>query len=199
MFFYTGIPNLKLLHWLFLIDFTSSRDSKTMRWKEKKCSGEERRQNSVQPTHYLKKWCLVKIRNVFDDHHVSFLFKIYVGKMSKIFLTWVNLLHLCLKDLLIWPTIDIVKENLPPSLDKYPNIRAIIDGTEYHVQKPLRPAAQKANWSNYKHANTVKQLVSISPNGALTFLSDTFPGSISDVAIMWRNQDLLRWCKRVTI
>ena len=184
-FFYTGIPNLKLLHWLFQWITPAAKTVKLWDGKRRNIPG--RKGGKTRSTETLFKemiLCLVKIRNGFDNHHLSFLFKISVGQISKIFLTWVNLLHQCLKDMLIWPTKDIVKENLPPSFDKYPNTRAIIDCTEYHVQKPLRPAAQKATWSNYKHANTVKQLVSISPNGAITFLSDTFPGSISDVAIV---------------
>ena len=52
--------------------------------------------------------------------------------------------------------------NLHQSFSKYPITWAIIDCTEYFVQKPLRPAAQKATWSNYKHSNTFKQLIGIS-------------------------------------
>ena len=36
----------------------------------------------------------------------------------------------------------------------------------------------------YKHANTFKQLVAIFPTGAITFVSNLYSGSISDVSIV---------------
>ena len=35
-------------------------------------------------------------------------------------------------------------------------------------------------WSNYKHTNTMKYLIGVSPAGAITFLSHDWGGRISD-------------------
>jgi len=78
----------------------------------------------------------------------------------------------------------MVRSNLPKSFKSYPNTRVIIDCTEFYVQKPFRPLAQRATWSNYKHANTFKILVGIMPSGAFTFVSELYSGSTSDVDIV---------------
>jgi len=42
---------------------------------------------------------------------------------------------------------------------------------------------QRDTYSNYKHRNTWKILLGISPNGVVTFVSSLFPGSTSDKII----------------
>ena len=42
---------------------------------------------------------------------------------------------------------------------------------------------QSSTWSAYKHHNTVKFLVSCTPNGAISFISPLYVGSISDVEL----------------
>ena len=79
---------------------------------------------------------------------------------------------------------NFVKENVPLSMSNYPNTWAINDCTEYYVHQPLKHVAQRLTWSNYKHANTFKQLVAISPRGTITFVSNLYSGSIYDVSIV---------------
>lgn len=79
---------------------------------------------------------------------------------------------------------DVVKANLPQSFKCFPKTRVIIDCTEIYVEKAFRPAAQRATWSSYKHANTFKLLVGIMPSGAILFMSKLYSGSISDQAIV---------------
>ena len=40
--------------------------------------------------------------------------------------------------------------------------------------------AKSATWSQYKHANTVKILLGISPQGVTSFVSDIWGGRVSD-------------------
>ena len=40
--------------------------------------------------------------------------------------------------------------------------------------------AASASYSNYKHRLTAKYLIGVAPNGAITFVSNGFPGSTSD-------------------
>ncbi|KAL9986830.1 hypothetical protein ACROYT_G001034 [Oculina patagonica] len=58
--------------------------------------------------------------------------------------------------------------------------RVIIDCTEFFIEKPSSPSAQKATWSDYKHHNTVKLLVGITPSGAFSFISRLWSRSTSD-------------------
>ena len=93
--------------------------------------------------------------------------------------TWIDLLYHELKFLIKWPSKEQIM-NLPNAFTQFSKTRAIIDCTEYFIQKPQSPAAQSQSWSDYKHSNTFKQLVGISPNGAFIFLSPLYSGCISD-------------------
>ena len=42
---------------------------------------------------------------------------------------------------------------------------------------------QTSTWSNYKHHNTAKYLVGVTPNGVISFISPLYVGSISDPEI----------------
>ena len=42
---------------------------------------------------------------------------------------------------------------------------------------------QSSTWSNYKHHNTAKVLVGCTPNGAVSYVSQLFVGSVSDVEL----------------
>lgn len=48
------------------------------------------------------------------------------------------------------------------------------------MQRPSSLESQSASFSPYKNTNTCKLLVGISPDGAMTFISDLYEGSISD-------------------
>ena len=70
--------------------------------------------------------------------------------------------------------------------DTYPNKRAIIDCTELFCQKPSSLTIQSSLFSQYKHHITYKDLVGISPSGAITFVSELYDGSTSDVETVKR-------------
>ena len=63
---------------------------------------------------------------------------------------------------------------------KYPSTRVIIDATEIYIEKPNIPELQQLTFSSYKNHNTYKGLIGISPSGAVVFVSDLYPGCISD-------------------
>ena len=64
--------------------------------------------------------------------------------------------------------------------EKYPSTQVIIDATEVYVEKPSLPELQQLTFSTYKSHNTYKSLIGISPSGAVIFVSNLYPGSVSD-------------------
>ncbi|GFT98493.1 uncharacterized protein TNCV_3951631 [Trichonephila clavipes] len=60
------------------------------------------------------------------------------------------------------------------------NVRIIVDCTEIEVQKTSSPMEQQMTFSRYKNANIFKGMIGITPNGAISFISELFTGSISD-------------------
>lgn len=66
---------------------------------------------------------------------------------------------------------------------RYPTTLAIIDASEVFVETPSDLMLQSTAWSNYKHHNTFKFLVACTPNGAISFISPLYLGSVSDPAL----------------
>ncbi|KAF6214164.1 hypothetical protein GE061_008903, partial [Apolygus lucorum] len=67
------------------------------------------------------------------------------------------------------------------------NVGSIIDGFEIEIEKPAKPSLQSLTWSEYKHYNTMKYLISSTPLGLINFVSSGFGGRISDSKLMDRS------------
>ena len=82
------------------------------------------------------------------------------------------------------PSASQVRGTLPHVFkEKYPCTYAIIDASEFFLETPSDLRLQSSTWSNYKHHNTAKVLISCTPNGAVSFVSPLYVGSISDVEL----------------
>ena len=103
--------------------------------------------------------------------------------MSRICITWINLLYVELRDLFPFPTQELVRKNMPQEFARYAATRIILDCTELFIQHRSAMLAQSETWSDYKHHNTWKLLVGVTPNGQVTFLSDLWGGRVSDKQI----------------
>ena len=102
-------------------------------------------------------------------------------------MAWANFIYFKLGCAPIWPTKGIVIETMPECFKPtYSNTRVIIDCTELFCQKPSSLTIQSSLFSHYKHHITYKGLVGISPSGAITFISELYDGSTSDVEIVKR-------------
>lgn len=130
---------------------------------------------------------LVWLRCGFGQKHLAWLFGIGKSTVSRYLITWSNYMYFCLGSIPIWPSKDQVISSMPACFkDTYPSTRCIIDCTEIFVQVPTSLITQSALYSHYKHHVTYKALVGISPSGAVTFVSQLYPGSLSDKEIVAR-------------
>lgn len=55
-----------------------------------------------------------------------------------------------------WPSREDVERQFPRFFKKDPDTMVIIDATDFFIEKPNFPCAQKTTWNDYKHHNTVK-------------------------------------------
>ena len=177
--FYTGIPNLACLMMIFnllrpfaeKLKYWDKNKEKEVRYQKdssKKKPGKQRLLTIMEEFILT----LVRLRLGLLSRHLSDIFGVSEGSVSKVFTTWVCFLSRVFRDILLkWPCKEDIKKTLPRSFCKFPSTRIIIDCTEIFLQKPTSPSAQRATWSNYKQHNTMKALVGISPTGYFTFVS----------------------------
>ena len=67
---------------------------------------------------------------------------------------------------------------------KYHYVSCIIDCLEIEVQKPSKALHQSLSWSEYKKGNTIKYLVSCTPNGLVNYISPGYGGRITDTCLV---------------
>lgn len=135
---------------------------------------------------------LLRLRTGLLNVDLGYRFGIANSTVSKIFHTWIQFLYLsfsCLRDRMFAPR-EVVAKNLPSSFRKFKGIRVIIDCSEFFVEKASNFQQQGNMYSSYKSHATYKVLVGCAPSGAVTFVSDAFEGSISDVEIVKQSQFL---------
>ena len=92
---------------------------------------------------------LMKIRLGATNKDLAYRFRINYGLVSKIYCSWLVILSKALRHIIVWPSRGALRQHLPPTFKSYKNCACI--------------------WSIYKHTNTMKYLIGISPAGAITF------------------------------
>ena len=127
---------------------------------------------------------LMKLKLGLLNRDIAYRFSLQSPIISRIFRSWVAILASCLKCLIVWPDKGTIRHNLPSCFKKkYRDAVCIIDCSEIFIQRPTNLTARAQTWSNYKHNNTAKYLIGISPAGAVMFLSSGWGGRVSDKQI----------------
>ena len=190
--FYTGFPSYGAL--ISFYNFIEPELAKMQYWKGEKLLKEQLsyqmddNRNKPGPPRklsYLDEFLLVLMRlkaGLFVQD-LADRFGISTSLVSRICITWINLLYVELRDLFPFPTQELVRKNMPQEFAQYATTRIILDCTELFIQRPSAMLAQSETWSDYKHHNTWKLLVGVTPNGQVTFLSDLWGGRVSDKQI----------------
>ncbi|ESO98757.1 hypothetical protein LOTGIDRAFT_158703 [Lottia gigantea] len=181
--FYTGLPTFAVFMWLFR--YLEPKANRLTYWNGEKKTAERQRCRSQKLSlidQFLSVLMRLKVGLFVKD--IADRFGISLGTYSKIFNTWIILLQKELVILNPYPSKALVQRFLPAAFKKYPNTRIVIDCTEVFIEKPSTLPAQNETFSNYKHHNTLKFLVGISPGGLFTFVSKGRGGRVSDREIV---------------
>jgi hypothetical protein len=131
---------------------------------------------------------IIKLRLAKEDMELGILFSVSRVTAGRIFLTWLNFMFYQFQDLDLFIPRDIIDAYMPKDFKKkFPATRIILDATEVRIQKPEHPPDQSSTWSTYKHSNTLKTMIGVSPRGLVTYVSPSYGGSCSDRQIIERS------------
>lgn len=126
----------------------------------------------------------VRLRLGLPEQDLAVRLNCHISTISRKLLTWTNFLYIILGSIPIWPSRVTVDRHMPPEFRlTYPSTRVILDCTEIKIQYPSALVLNSMVFSHYKGSPTLKGLIGIAPNGAVTFVSNLFTGVMSDVEI----------------
>ena len=124
---------------------------------------------------------LIRLRLGLLEKDLAIRFCIGEATVSRTFVRWINHMYLRLRLLPVWPSSESIQRYMPVVFkEAYPTTFCIVDATEIFCEVPASLSLQSQCYSSYKSHPTMKGLLTVSPNGAIIFVSELFTGSISD-------------------
>ncbi|KAK9736907.1 DDE superfamily endonuclease [Popillia japonica] len=138
----------------------------------------------------------IRLNSTFSE--IEDDFGLSLSYASKLFLKNIPIIASVLRPFIVSLDKNLIKRNLPVAFRyNYYNVSCIIDCLEIDIQKPSKALHQALTWSEYKKGNTVKYLISCTPNGLVNYISPGFGGRTSDVIIV-ENCDFLNGLQQGT-
>ena len=189
--FYTNIPKIMLFDQLHDIvkNFVRNRFhckvSVPVKTKVKCTTPKKRGRHRVLDSkdEFLLTMMKLRLGLLFED--LGDRFSISKSAASKIFQCWIRALSTSLRCLIYLPhDEEKIWESTPQRFRKFSRLNGIIDCTEVFIETPKNLELQGATWSEYKHHNTMKMLISVLPNSSISYISEPYTGGISDKAIV---------------
>jgi hypothetical protein len=164
--YYTGLSSWKLL----LVLFTYIH-----------CHLKQR--SSLSPFQQLI-LTLMKMRLNLPRQDLAYRFGIHNSTVTRTFHYVIDVLYVMLKPLIVWPERETLLKTMPMDFRKYcPRCVVIIDCFEIFLERPTNLLARAQTFSSYKHHNTIKYLIGITPQGTVTYISEGWGGRTSDKRI----------------
>jgi len=180
--FYTGFNSYSLF--LLFFEFLGPAAHQLQYWGDAERKTSRRRKTRVLSPLNQYFLTLVKLRLNLREKDLAYRFGVSTALVSKFFVTWICFMYHQLKEIDWTPSMEQVASTLPSAFqEKYSSTYSIIDATEVFLETPSDLFMQSSTWSNYKHHNTAKALIGCTPNGAVSFVSKLYVGSISDVEL----------------
>ena len=185
--FYTNISSKKLFEELFKLFFPYANKrcnlGKMMRKSTPKKTGRKKLLKGIDEM--LLTMMKLKLGLFFED--LGDRFSISKSTASRIFECWIRAMALCLKSIIYMPDVENIRATLPSKFSSCADVVSIIDCSEIFIETPKDLELQCATWSDYKHHNTAKFFISVTPNSFITFISEPYTGRISDKAITYES------------
>lgn len=163
--FYTGLPNW----FIFITVFSLIKDYLSL---SSKCVLSPFQQFLLT---------LMRLRLDLSGKDLAYRFGVHESTVSRTFVHVLDVLYSRLSPLIIWPDRDALRKTIPMDFRKHcPKCAVIIDCFEIFLERAENVLARAQTYSSYKHHNTVKYLIGITPQGTVSFISDGWGGRVSD-------------------
>ncbi|XP_022807135.1 uncharacterized protein LOC111344188 [Stylophora pistillata] len=163
--FYTGLPSFEILQkvFCFVEPYVDRRPQLLSKFQE-------------------FAMVLVKLRLAVPHLDLAYPLKISSAVVSGILSAWLTVMDVRLGPLVKWPDRDELYATMPRCfLDSFGRkTTVIIDCFEIFIDRPTNLLARAQTFSSYKHHNTVKVLIGITPQGTICFVSEAWGGRTSD-------------------
>lgn len=126
---------------------------------------------------------LTKLKLNIGLQALAYLANISVSTVSRLLLKWLVVLDYRLTPAcIIWPDREALQKTMPFCFRSAfgTKVTVIIDCFEIFIDRPSNLLTRAETWSQYKHHNTTKYLIGITPQGAISFISKGWGGRVSD-------------------
>ena len=128
---------------------------------------------------------LMRLRTDRQYHFLADDFGVSESFVSRVIAANLPVVARCLRSCIRWPPSGEIRKRLPLAFKaRYASVVSIIDCFEIEIEKPSAALTQATSWSEYKKCNTVKFLVSCTPDGLRNFLSRGVSGRTSDIDLV---------------
>ncbi|XP_025756460.1 uncharacterized protein LOC109196785 isoform X1 [Oreochromis niloticus] len=125
---------------------------------------------------------LMRLRLDLPVQHLSYLFNVSHKTLSSVFADTIDVLYARLGILVHWPERHCLQATMPPQfMETFGNrVAIIVDCFEIRTERPSNLKARAQTYSHYKGTHTMKYLIGITPQGAISFISKGWGGRASD-------------------